>query len=450
MALLRLKKLYRAAGLPLDSRRAARPPDRHARLRRARAGRARRGAAGRAPPRDRAAAAARCTTSTARTPTCSTRSSPALPPLSVTRARRGRAARARGPAARRRSASSRTAPPEAMPTGARRMSAGEILLWIIFPYVAIATFVVGTLVALPHRPVRLDERLDAAASSSKILGWAGPGVPLRRARRRRRPRHRPDDPEVVHRGGRHVRAAPTAGSPRSPAPSPARSASSASSGSSTGGPPTSRVRRTTSRTDLLVYFLLVVLIGLGLLDDVRPQPAHRARPTTTATRSRRGGARCSSCSPTSRPSQDANTVYQVHAIDRVGVLGAVPVQPPRARLEHPAAVPRPPVHPLPAPLRDDVQPSAMSVSRTTRAAPEPSSRSRRSRSPSASTPGACSARSAPTSRTHLGLSDFQTSAMVAVPVLLGSLMRIPLGWLTDRLRRPARVHRADGASRRCR
>jgi MFS transporter, NNP family, nitrate/nitrite transporter len=34
---------------------------------------------------------------------------------------------------------------------------------------------------------------------------------------------------------------------------------------------------------------------------------------------------------------------------------------------------------------------------------------------------------------ELGLSDVQTSAMVAVPVLLGSLMRIPLGWLTDRL-----------------
>ena len=32
----------------------------------------------------------------------------------------------------------------------------------------------------------------------------------------------------------------------------------------------------------------------------------------------------------------------------------------------------------------------------------------------------------------LDLTDFQTSAMVAVPVLLGSLMRIPLGWLTDR------------------
>jgi MFS transporter, NNP family, nitrate/nitrite transporter len=32
-----------------------------------------------------------------------------------------------------------------------------------------------------------------------------------------------------------------------------------------------------------------------------------------------------------------------------------------------------------------------------------------------------------------GLSDFETSVMVAVPVLLGSIMRIPLGWLTDRL-----------------
>ena len=30
------------------------------------------------------------------------------------------------------------------------------------------------------------------------------------------------------------------------------------------------------------------------------------------------------------------------------------------------------------------------------------------------------------------MSDFETSAMVAVPVLMGSLMRIPLGWLTDR------------------
>ena len=39
---------------------------------------------------------------------------------------------------------------------------------------------------------------------------------------------------------------------------------------------------------------------------------------------------------------------------------------------------------------------------------------------------------APDLQDELGLSDVETSIMVAVPVLLGSLMRIPLGWLTDR------------------
>jgi NNP family nitrate/nitrite transporter-like MFS transporter len=39
---------------------------------------------------------------------------------------------------------------------------------------------------------------------------------------------------------------------------------------------------------------------------------------------------------------------------------------------------------------------------------------------------------APDLQDELGLSDFESSVMVAVPVLLGSLMRIPLGWLTDR------------------
>lgn len=33
---------------------------------------------------------------------------------------------------------------------------------------------------------------------------------------------------------------------------------------------------------------------------------------------------------------------------------------------------------------------------------------------------------------HLGLSEFQTAFMVAVPVLLGSILRVPLGLLTDR------------------
>ena len=118
MALLRLKKLYRAAGLPLESRRAARPPDGDARVRRARAARARRGAAGRAPRRRSSCCGSRCTTSAARTRTCSTRSRRCLPPLSVTeRAEVARLAR-EGPPDEAVGLEP-YGPPEAMPTGAR-------------------------------------------------------------------------------------------------------------------------------------------------------------------------------------------------------------------------------------------------------------------------------------------------------------------------------------------
>lgn len=40
---------------------------------------------------------------------------------------------------------------------------------------------------------------------------------------------------------------------------------------------------------------------------------------------------------------------------------------------------------------------------------------------------------APQVQDKLDLSDTQTSVMIAIPVVLGSLLRIPLGWLTDRL-----------------
>lgn len=40
---------------------------------------------------------------------------------------------------------------------------------------------------------------------------------------------------------------------------------------------------------------------------------------------------------------------------------------------------------------------------------------------------------APQVQESLDLSDTQTSVMIAIPVVLGSLLRIPLGWLTDRL-----------------
>ena len=53
------------------------------------------------------------------------------------------------------------------------MSAGEILLWIILPYVAVATFLVGT-----WWRYRADQFVWTSGSTQlfeqKILGWAGP------------------------------------------------------------------------------------------------------------------------------------------------------------------------------------------------------------------------------------------------------------------------------------
>ena len=40
---------------------------------------------------------------------------------------------------------------------------------------------------------------------------------------------------------------------------------------------------------------------------------------------------------------------------------------------------------------------------------------------------------APGLQDDLGLSNTETSVMIAIPVILGSLLRIPLGWLTDRV-----------------
>src|SRR5262249_62367367 len=53
------------------------------------------------------------------------------------------------------------------------MSAGDVLLWIIFPYVAVATFIVGT-----WWRYRADQFGWTTGSTQlfeqKILGWAGP------------------------------------------------------------------------------------------------------------------------------------------------------------------------------------------------------------------------------------------------------------------------------------
>src|SRR4029453_5202053 len=139
------------------------------------------------------------------------------------------------------------------------MSAGEILLWIILPYLAMATFLVG----LWWR-YRADQFGWTSGSTQlfeqKILGWAGP---------------------AFHYGallaiGGHVVGLMI---PKSFTEAIGMSASTHPWVSSGAGAIAGaicvvgfvglvyrritnvRVRRTTSRTDLLVYALLVVLIG---------------------------------------------------------------------------------------------------------------------------------------------------------------------------------------------
>jgi nitrate reductase gamma subunit len=141
------------------------------------------------------------------------------------------------------------------------MSAGEILLWVILPYVAIATFVVGH-----WWRYRVDQFGWTSHSTQlfehKILGWAGP---------------------AFHYGalaavGGHVIGLMI---PESFTEAIGMSESTYRWFSAVAGAVAAvvcivgfvglvyrravnaRVRRTTSQTDLLVYFLLTVLIGLG-------------------------------------------------------------------------------------------------------------------------------------------------------------------------------------------
>jgi len=141
------------------------------------------------------------------------------------------------------------------------MSAGEILLWVILPYLAIATFIVGT-----WWRYKTDQFGWTSQSTQlfehKILGWAGP---------------------AFHYGalgavGGHVIGLliPKSFTETLGVSESAYRWFSAIAGAITGAvcvvgflglayrrATNDRVRRTTSRTDLLVYFLLAVLIALG-------------------------------------------------------------------------------------------------------------------------------------------------------------------------------------------
>ena len=292
-----------AAGEP----RAARLPGDHARVRRAGTGRLRRGAAGASTARRSSCSVCRCTTSSSPYAHVLDAVAPLLPPLSVTERSRGRPARARRPAGRsRRPRAVRPAGGDAAyERGRRSCSGSSCRTWRSRPSSS-------ALVALPHGPVRLDEPVDPAdRAQDPRLGRAG--LPLRRAGRDRRPRDRAADPEVVHRDARHLRER---------VPLVLRDRRRHHRRRLRRRVPRPRVpagdERPRAPHDLAHRPARLLPAGRAdrdrLLVDVRAQPARRALRTTTASRSRRGGARCSCCSPTSRPRPAAATIYQVHAI----------------------------------------------------------------------------------------------------------------------------------------
>ena len=191
------------------------------------------------------------------------------------------------------------------------MSAGETLLWVILPYAALMTFIVG----LWWR-YRADQFGWTSGSTQifeqKILGWAGP---------------------TFHYGalaavGGHVIGLLI---PKSFTEAIGMSENtyrwfSAIAGAVAGAicvvgfvglvyrrSTNVRVRRTTSRTDLLVYFLLTVLIGLGCWMTF----AHNlltASPYDYRDSISQWWRSLFVLQPDVDAAASANTVYQVHAI----------------------------------------------------------------------------------------------------------------------------------------
>jgi nitrate reductase gamma subunit len=191
------------------------------------------------------------------------------------------------------------------------VSAGEILLWIIFPYVAITTFIVGH-----WWRYRTDQFGWTSASTQllerKILGWASP---------------------LFHYGalaavGGHIIGLMI---PKSLTETIGMSEHtyrwfSAIAGAVAGAVcvvgfiglvyrrvTNPRVRRATTRTDMLVYFLLVVLIGLGCYmtfgyNLLTKSPYDYRESISLWWRS------LFYLQPNVEAVQDANVVYQVHAV----------------------------------------------------------------------------------------------------------------------------------------
>ena len=212
------------------------------------------------------------------------------------------------------------------------MSAGAILLWVILPYAAVATFIVGT-----WWRYRADQFGWTSGSTQifeqKILGWAGP---------------------AFHYGalaavGGHIIGLMI---PKSLTEAIGMSENtyrwfSAIAGAIAGAvcvvgfvglvyrrTTNVRVRRTTSRTDLLVYTLLVVLIGLGCWMTF----AHNlltASPYDYRDSVSLWWRSLFYLQPNVDAVEHANTVYQVHAIIAWAFWAAFPF----SRLVHAWSIP---------------------------------------------------------------------------------------------------------------
>lgn len=191
------------------------------------------------------------------------------------------------------------------------MTAGAVLLWIIFPYAAIATFFVG------HWWRYRTDQVGWTSHSTqifehRILGWAGP---------------------LFHYGalaavGGHVIGLMI---PKSFTEAIGMSEStyrwfSAIAGAVAGAvcivgfaglcyrrATNARVRKTTSRTDLVVYGLLTILIGLGcwmtFAHNLITASPYDYRDSVSA-----WWRSLFVLKPDVGAVQDANTVYQVHAV----------------------------------------------------------------------------------------------------------------------------------------
>jgi len=212
------------------------------------------------------------------------------------------------------------------------MSAGAILLWIIFPYVAIATFVVGH-----WWRYRTDQFGWTSGSTQllerKILGWASP---------------------VFHYGalaaiGGHVigMMIPASATDAVGISEHTYRWISAIPGSLAGAAcivglaglvyrraTNLRVRRATTRTDMLVYFLLTVLIGLGCWmtfahNLLASSPYDYRESVSPWWRS------LFYLHPKVSAVQHANTIYQVHAIVAWAFWGLFPF----SRLVHAWSIP---------------------------------------------------------------------------------------------------------------